>query len=161
MMLYVSLMFYQHSVSFQTSHRMFFFSLSLSFSCLPRDPLSFQKSVIQQLDSFRWRKFVCAGRSPHSPTGPQLHQSHHRGSLQRPQGLTHPVSTPSATPQVTRDGLLITFLLLLKSNYHDLRGMKAQILDIHTVVSLLTGTKDTFDLNLHPCLFLINIHKVC
>lgn len=32
--------------------------------------------------------------------------------------------------------------------------MKAQILDIHTVVSLVIGTKDTFDLNLHQCLFL-------
>lgn len=86
--------FCQPVISFQTSHRLF---LSLPPIFFP--PLfslgpwfSLQKSVVQQLNSSGWRHSVCAGRSPHSASGPQLHQPHHRGSLQGPQGPASSVS---------------------------------------------------------------------
>lgn len=99
-----------------------FLSVCLAFSALFSVCLglcfSLQKSVLQQLDSSGWRQFVCAGRSPHSPSGPQLHQPHHRGSFQRPQGLAYPVSKAASTaitkPQTTTSDPLITVLPLLK-----------------------------------------------
>lgn len=76
----------------------FTFSFPLSLSVSYSVPCSLQKSVVQQLDSSGWRKPGCVRGSEHSPSGPQLHQPHHRGSLQRPQGCTHLVSTPQRTP---------------------------------------------------------------
>lgn len=61
-------------------------------------PSSLQKSVVQQLDSPGRGHPVCAGRPPHSAAGPQLHQPHHRGSLQGPQGPAQSVSTGPASP---------------------------------------------------------------
>lgn len=77
-------------------------SPSLSAYALPSVCLvlcfALQESVVQQLDSSGRRQPGCAGGPPLSPSGTQLHQPHHRGSLQRPQGRTHSVSTDPPPP---------------------------------------------------------------
>lgn len=158
-----------------TSHP-FFSSLSLHLCLCPLFCLglcfTLQKSVIQQLDSPGWRQFVCAGRSPHSPPGPQLHQPHHRRSLQRPQGRTHPVSTHSPilllpSPKTPNNPLITE----IKAKICHLGTMKAWIFNFSFVscdisffglINLfiwlekaeLFIIQDRFDLNLHSCLFM-------
>lgn len=121
----------QPVVSSQTSHR----------TCLPLFPscvllslrLSLQESVAQQLDSSGRRQSGCARGSPLSPSGAQLHQPHHRGSLQRPQGRTHSVSnSPPARPvHHTPNPLIIVWPLADdKAKVCRLRAVKAEMLDI-------------------------------
>lgn len=114
--------------TFQTSHRIFLSVCSvffLTFSlCLPLSSssvsisFSLQEFVLQQFNSSGWRESGSARGSPHPPAGPQLYQPHQRGSLQRPQGFTHPVSTPAhpqpplPSPKQTPNSLIMPLLTI-------------------------------------------------
>ena len=84
----ISLSFPFYSPSFSPS-----LCLPLSFFLCLMLKFPLKQSVVQQLDSSGWRQSGCTGGSPHPSSGPQLHQPHHGGSLQRTQGRTCSVST--------------------------------------------------------------------